>query len=330
MESPPPTPIPPSAEPAPSASPPAPDSPPAPALPRVSVVALCYKSRDHIPHCLNALADQRADFPFETIVVENAPSDGAADLARAHSLAPRVIVAERNLGCCGGNNLGWRAARGEVVVFLNPDCVVEPDFLAAVTRPLFERPDGVGMTGAKLYYPNTHILQHAGCVLHPNAMTENIGSGEEDRGQYNTPRTVDFVTGAAIAVRRDVLERLGGFDEEFFPAYYEETDLCTRIQRLGLSILYVPEAVGYHLESPTLGKGSPRFVRMVYRARQIYLVKNKGIGEWLTSVIPFEGRWLRQPYSKGARWAVVRSYSQGAWFALRCLLRWNRRPPGIR
>lgn len=296
--------------------------------PRVSVVVLCYKSKAHIGPCLDALADQRFD-GFEVIVVENASGDEAADGARQHFLHPVVIEAERNLGCAGGNNLGWRRARGEVVVFLNPDCAVEPDFLESISRPLFEDP-GVGLTGAKLYYPHTHVIQHAGCVLHPNAMTENRGNGTKDTGQFDRPEEVDFVTGAAIAVRRSTLERLGGFDEEFFPAYYEETDLCTRIRRLGLSILYVPTAVGYHLESPTLGKGSDRFIRMVYRARQIYLVKNTSLGDWVTRVIPFEVKWLRQPYSRGWRWAVIRSYSQGAWFALRCVLRWNRRPPGNR
>lgn len=303
---------------------PGPASPP----PRISVVILCYHSEGHIPHCLDALAQQRFE-NFEVIVVENASGDCAAAVAREHPLRPRVIEAERNLGCAGGNNLGWRAARGEVVVFLNPDCVVEPEFLEAVSRPLFEN-QSVGLTGAKLYYPNTRILQHAGCILHPNAMTENRGNGEQDTGRFDTDEEVDFVTGAAIAARRETLESLGGFDEEFFPAYYEETDLCTRMQRQGLAVLYVPRAVGYHLESPTLGKGSARFNRMVYRARQIYLVKNKGIGEWLTNVLPFEWHWLRQPYSKGFRWAVFRSYFQGARFALRCLARWNRRPPGVR
>ncbi len=295
----------------------------------VSVVILCYKSERFIARCLDALAIQNPP-PAEVIVVENHSGDGAAQVAREHPLRPVVIETPRNLGFSGGNNIGWRQARGGIILLVNPDCLLEPDCLATLARPLIERPEEVGVTGAKLYYPNSHVIQHAGGILHPNAMTEHRGMGVEDRGQFDEIAEVPYVTGAALAIRREILERLGGLDEDFFPAYYEEVDLCRRVRQLGLKVLYLPAAVGYHLESPTVGRASRRFVSLSYRSRIVYLIKNCGAREWLSRVIPFEWDWLRQPYSKGFRLRAVRSYFQGLAFAARCLARLSRRPAHIR
>jgi GT2 family glycosyltransferase len=297
-------------------------------VPTISVVILCYKSEAHIELCLDALAVQTRA-PEEVIVVENASGDAAVARAREHFLQPRVIENRVNLGCAGGNNVGWRAATGDIVVFLNPDCMVEPGFLEAIAAPLAGNPS-VGLTGGKLYFPNTHILQHAGGILHPNAMTEHRGTGEGDGGQFDEAAAVDYVTGAAFALRRQTLESLGGFDEDYFPAYYEETDLCARVRKAGLTVLYVPGAVGYHLESAAVGRGSARFVRLAYRARLIFLIKNKLPGEWVREVIPFEWHWLRQPWADGFRLRALRSYLEGAAFAVRCLFRGSRRPRSIR
>lgn len=312
-----------------SSSPIAAPVPPPDALP-ATILVLCYRSERFITRCLDALADLRRR-PGEIIVVENASGDAAAARAREHPLRPRVIETQANLGFGGGNNLGWREARGEFVIFLNPDCVIEPDCAEALIRPLIERPGEIGVTGAKLYYPNSHILQHAGGIIHENAMSEHRGMGQLDTGRFDAPAEVPYVTGAAMAMRRETLLRTGGFDEDFFPAYYEEADLCLRVRRrLGLKTLYVPEAVGYHMESATVKRGSDRFVRLAYRSRIVYLIKNASARQWLTEVIPFELDWLRQPYSKGFRWAAMRSYAQGAGFAARCLMRLSRRPAAIR
>src|SRR5690606_30896440 len=141
----------------------------------------------------------------------------------------------QNLGCAGGNNVGWRAATRPFVVFLNPDCFVDRGCLAEMLRPLAQDP-AVGATGAKLLYPNAKRIQHAGGHLHPNAMAEHPGVGTEDDGTYSVNRECSYVTGACVALRRDHLEALGGMDEEYFPAYFEETDLCARLAASGLKV----------------------------------------------------------------------------------------------
>jgi GT2 family glycosyltransferase len=142
-------------------------------------------------------------------------------------MRPRVFDTQAILAC-GGNNLGWREARGEFVIFLNPDCVIEPDCAEALIRPLIERPGEIGVTGAKLYYPNSHILQHAGGIIHENAMSEHRGMGQLDTGRFDAPAEVPYVTGAAMAMRSETCCARAD-SMRIFPAYYEEADLsCVR------------------------------------------------------------------------------------------------------
>lgn len=299
----------------------------------VTVVVLAYNSAAYIGTCLDELARTRG-VDTEVIVVDNASSDESAAIARAHETQPRVIALEQNLGCAGGNNAGWRAATQANVLFLNPDCCLAPDAIAAMARVLDEEP-AVGAVGARLYYPNSHRIQHAGGRLLPNAIAEHVaeglsvGDGQDATAVAETDADVDYVTGAALMVRRADLGALGGFDEEFYPAYYEEADLCARLRRSGLSVRYLASAVGWHHESVAVGRASPRMVRMSYRGRILYVLKNYGWGGVLGRFILAEVAWFLGPNARGHRLALARSYASGAVFALRCLARASTRPAGI-
>ncbi len=291
---------------------------PLPPSARVSVVILCYNSAGYIAPCLRSVA-RLEHRPLEVVVADNASRDGSADAARRAArecgLEIRLLPLDRNLGCGGGNNAGWRASRGEVIVFLNPDTEVTPGFVTELLRPMTEDP-AIAVTGAKIYYPGTRTLQHAGAKIHPNGMTGHYGSGQEDRGEWDEPRDVDYVTGAGFAVRRDVLERVGGYDEDYFPAYFEESDLCTRIRRAGWRVRYAPAAVLFHHESVSLTVNSPGFHRLYQRMRIRYLIKNYTLRDWLGRFLPFEARWmLRCPEARGHRLEQFRAYAEGlAWW----------------
>lgn len=293
----------------------------------VSVVVLAYNSARYLPVCLEELGRSRG-VRLEVIVVDNASRDDSAAVAKAHPVVSRVIETGRNLGCAGGNNVGWRASTHPIVVLLNPDCCVERDTLRLMAEALLQD-DTIGMAGAKLYYPHSHRVQHAGGILHLNAMAEHPGVNEVDEGQFGEDRDVDFVTGALVAVRRADLESLGGFDEEYFPAYYEETDLCWRLRASGRRVRYLAGAVGYHWESVELGLFSPALVRMSYRSRMIFVVKNLWGRRFFTEFLPFESRWFFGPFARGFRGPVLRSYAGGAFFAFKCFLRLRRRPRGV-
>jgi glycosyltransferase involved in cell wall biosynthesis len=289
--------------------------------PKVSAVVLAYNSARFLPVCLDELARSRG-VELEVIVVDNASRDESAAIATAHPTAPRVIEPGRNLGCAGGNNVGWRAARHPIVVFVNPDCAVERDTLRLLAETLEADPT-IGAAGGKLYYPHSRRIQHAGGVLHPNAMAEHPGVNQPDTGQFDADRDVDYVTGALLAMRRADLEGLGGMDEDFFPAYYEETDLCWRLQESGRRVRYVAAAV-------ELGLFSPALVRMSYRSRMIFAVKNLLGGRRLVEFLRFEASWFFGPHARGFRGPVIRSYLAGLVFALRCAGRLRRRPAGVR
>jgi GT2 family glycosyltransferase len=198
--------------------------------------------------------------------------------------------------------------------------VVKKNWLKEIINPLETRND-IGVVGCKLYYPNSHIIQHAGGILYPNMMCDHFGNGEEDKGQYDEERFVDFVTGAAFATKRSLLEKLNGFDENFFPAYYEETDFCVRIRKTGLKILYNPKAVAYHYESSSLTKLSESFYKTFYKNRILILVKHYSIKDWLTKFLPFEIKWiLFEPKAKTTRWKQFKAYLHIPYFLWKKLI----------
>ena len=284
----------------------------------VSVILLTWNSEDFISLCLESLAQQTYPY-FEIIVVDNASKDNTVQRLKAcahAALVKKLIVNEKNLGCAGGNNVGWRASSGDIVIFLNPDTVVTKTWMENLSSALLADREAV-IAGCRIHYPNSHRIQHAGGILYPNGMSRHVGSGEEDQGQYDQLRQVDYVTGAAIGVKRDFLEKAGGFDEDYFPAYFEETDLCYKAKKQGKRALYVPNALLYHYESPGLSRHSPQFYALYYKMRIRFVVKNYTLLEILIKFLPFELRWmLFEPLARGFRLRQLRAYWQGIKFVL--------------
>lgn len=296
--------------------------------PDIAVVIVTWNSARWIGPCLDALAQTRYEGRLQVVVVDNASSDDSAAAAEKHPIACRVIRNDTNRGFGGANNIGWRAATSpptspapssssisstsptspnSIVLFLNADTEVRPDWLAPIAEAFASDPS-IAIVGAKLLYPGGRVIQHAGGMIHPNGMASHFGVGQEDRGQYNSPREVDYVTGAALAARRSFLEETGGFDERFFPAYYEETDLCFQAHERGYKVVYQPRAVVIHHESVSAPRGSRFFISLMTRARVKFLRKHFSAADWLFGFLPFELRWFRHCESRGARLSAARSY----------------------
>jgi GT2 family glycosyltransferase len=295
--------------------------------PLVSIVILSYNSAEYIGACLSSLAHSEYR-NMECIVVDNASRDRSAEVAHGYEgklpFSLRVVSLELNLGCAGGNNAGWRMASGEILLFLNPDTEITPSFVSALVGA-FESDSRVGIAGAKIYYPGTHRLQHAGAFILPNGMTNHFGAGEEDSGRYDYARDVDYVTGAGFAIRASLMHRLNGFDEDYFPAYFEEVDLCTRARKAGYLVRYVPGAVLYHHESVSLVANSPGFRRLYQRMRVRYCLKNYSSAEMLKKFVPFEAKWmLRQKQARGQRLEQFRAYAENFGWLVRKLVRRGR------
>jgi len=253
---------------------------------KVSIIIPVWNGRKYLKACLDALLAQ--DSPdFQVIAVDNASSDDSADFVAEEYPQVHLIRNERNLGFAGGCNVGLRAAQGDVLVLLNQDTVVQPGWLKALVDAL-DDPD-VGIAGCKILEADGVTLSHCGGSLDlVAAQTQHYGAGELDRGQYDKAVDVDYVTGAAFAVRRDVLDHVGLMDERFFPGYYEDTDFCLRARKAGFRIQYVPDAVVIHHVSASTRQHWVRRRFYYYRNRLLFLFKHLSPSQILAEFIPAE------------------------------------------
>ncbi len=210
--------------------------------PRASIIIVSYNNRDDITRCLESVK-QTAHPSFDVIVVDNASSDGSVDVAAGF---PDVITISSsvNLGFGGGCNLGATRSRSEYLVFLNPDTVVDPGWLAALIKPLDKQPR-VGLVTAKILMLNDRKrINTCGNTVHLTGLTLCRGLGVSSES-FDREEEVDAVSGAAFAIRRDVFQTLGGFDETMF-LYMEDTDLSLRARLAGWESMYAPESIVYH------------------------------------------------------------------------------------
>ncbi|MCL5256418.1 MAG: glycosyltransferase family 2 protein [Chloroflexi bacterium] len=280
-------------------------------LPVVSVVVVNYNSIRFLTACLNSIAAQ--DYPVvRTIVVDNASTDGSADLVAREFPDVLLLRSPGNLGYAGGANLGLKRATGNVLCVLNPDVVVAKDWVKEIVSALAGS-ESAGIAGGKLLYPDGRTIQHAGGILQrPEAATRHAGYGEQDEGQFDLLWEPDFVTGAAIAAKRRVLEELDYFDEQFFPAYFEEPDLCLRAAAAGYKTIYVPTAVATHYESATVDMRSTEYYFYHHRNRLRFVAKHWKLGELLEGFLSSETMRLRDTMPEADRLGSDRAYREAA------------------
>jgi GT2 family glycosyltransferase/glycosyltransferase involved in cell wall biosynthesis len=221
------------------------------AAPRVSVIVPVFGKFDLTHNCLATLAELPDRTSFEVILVD----DGSTDETLLAPLLVRNIRLLRNqatLGFLHSCNAGAGIARGEFLFFLNNDTEMRPGALDALVSLLEEEPR-TGVVGSKLLNRDG-TLQEAGGIILRLADGVNYGRGENpDDGRFNYRRDVDYVSGASLMTRREVFEQLGGFDEIFAPAYYEDTDYCFRARAAGWRVRYQPRSTVVHFEGGTGG-----------------------------------------------------------------------------
>jgi len=253
---------------------------------KASVIVLSWNGVAYLSNCLKAVLSQ--DYPdFEIIVVDNGSADGSADLVAERFPQVRLIRNERNLGFSGGMNVGLQATQGDALVLLNQDTVVRPDWLLALVHAFADKQ--VGIVGAKLLELDGRTLSHAGGYVEwPLALGRHIGVGEVDQGQYDAAADVEYVTGASLAIRRTVLDQIGLLDDRFFPAFYEDVDLCWRARKAGWRIRYEPRAVALHDEASSTRHHWPSRHYYHYRNRLLCVFKHLTPTQILAEFVPAE------------------------------------------
>ena len=217
----------------------------------VSIVIPVLNNAAMTHRSLRAIIEQTAPGSYEVIVVDNASDEDTRQmLGRVSGL--RTIRNEKNAGFVGACNQGAAAAHGDFVLFLNNDTAVQPNWLPPLLGT-FERFQSVGAVGSRLVYP-TGRLQEAGGIIWSDGDGWNYGKHDSpDAPEFNYVREVDYCSGAALLLRRSVFDSLGGFDNRYAPAYYEDVDLAFRLRETGLRVLYQPASVVVHFEGATSG-----------------------------------------------------------------------------
>ena len=219
--------------------------------PLVSIVIPVFNQQEFTRHCLAALQRCASRWPYEVIVVDDCSTD---DTARMLGEWPgvRVMTNPCNLGFVRSANTGAVEAKGRYLVFLNNDTQVQPDWLDTLIGTLDTRPEA-GVVGSRLLYPSGR-LQEAGGVVFADGSAWNYGHLDDPyKPAYGYLREADYVSGASLAIRRELFEALGGFDEQFAPAYYEDIDLAFRVRQAGYRVYYQPASVVVHFEGVSAG-----------------------------------------------------------------------------
>ena len=242
----------------------------------ISVVVLNWNRKSLLRACLASLARQTVG-RFELIVVDNGSTDGSAAMVREEfaSGAPfhlTLIENQENRGYCAGNNQGFAIAQGKLIALLNNDAEADPGWLAGL-RAAFEEDFEVGMAASKiLMYEDPRRIDKAGHLIYADGQNRGRGTGEIDHGQYDRREEVLWPDGCAAMYRRQMLERVGGFDEDFF-AYADDAELGLRARIAGWRCLYMPEAVVRHRRASSLGAASTRRVELIERNRILLAAK---------------------------------------------------------
>lgn len=258
------------------------------AQPKASVIVLAWNGMAYLDACLSAVLAQ--GYPaFEVIVVDNGSTDGSADFVAQCYPQVQLIRNERNLGFAAGNNVGLRAATGDVLVLLNQDTVVRQGWLEALVDT-FQDPS-VGIAGCKALYPDGSIQHAGGFIYGPRAETDHIGRHEPDDGRFDQMRDADFVTGAALAISRTALKRVGLLDEGFYPAYYEDVDWCYTVREAGFRVVYVPVARLIHYESQMAQRESHEHKYALHRGRLRFVFKHWTLERLEGEFVPAERAW---------------------------------------
>lgn len=263
-----------------------------------------------IDACVGALMQEPS---VRVLLVDDGSGDDsvavATRLADTSGGRVRVLALGRNHGFAAAVSRGVEACLAwndapSLLLLVNQDCIVRPGFLGPLREAL--RDPRVAVAGARLYEADGVTLQHAGARIHANGLTSHVGRGVRDESFAREAADFDYVCGALMALRAETWTRLGGLDERYFPAYFEEADFCARARAKGMRVVYVPDSEAVHGEASC---SSPDvFLARYHRSRLRFVVRRlwpeAGLLRWLRA----EAAWLRNLRGASQWKPVLRAY----------------------
>ena len=212
---------------------------------------------------------------MEVIVVDNGSQKNEASILHERYPSIKAIRSDRNIGFAGGNNLGIKAAKGKYIFFVNNDTIFK-EFNPQVLIDRLSSSQKIGIVCPKIRFAwDNNPIQFAGYTpLSPITIRNSaIGFGEEDNGQFDTPHQTPYAHGAAMMIKREVIDKVGLLPECYF-LYYEELDWSMMITRAGYEIWYDPASTIYHKESQSTGQESPLRTYYITRNRLLLVKRN--------------------------------------------------------
>ena len=250
----------------------------------ISIITINYNGLKDTCELIDTLPLE--DQSLEVIVVDNASKEDEASIIEQRYPQAKVIRSNKNIGFAGGNNLGIKAARGKYLFFLNNDTILKSEKrklksekFATAFQPLIDRLESdtkIGVVCPKIRFTwGDNPIQFAGYTPLSRVTMRNhaLGCGESDQGQYETAHLTPYAHGAAMMVKREVVEKAGLMPECYF-LYYEELDWSMMIRRAGYDIWYEPTVTIFHKESQTTGQQSPLRTYYITRNRLLFVKRN--------------------------------------------------------
>lgn len=249
----------------------------------LSVIIVSWNTREVLRACLESVARQQSNATVEVWVVDNASSDGSAQMVWEAFPDVHLIENRENVGFARANNAAIAASTGRYVLLLNSDTVVHPGAFDVLVRFLDEHPEA-GAAGPHTLnpdgslqiscYPSPTLARELWFLLHLDRLRP-YGSYDMATWSTSQPRAVDAVLGACLIVRRTILEQIGALDPAYF-MYSEEIDLCYRIRRAGWRIYWTPQAKIVHYGGQSTRQEAASMFMQLYRSKVLFYRKNQG------------------------------------------------------
>jgi hypothetical protein len=263
--------------------------------PVVSAIVVNYNAGQELRRALQSIADEMADQPWEAVVVDNASSDGSADIALEFEPRVQIIRNEVNKGFASGVNQGFAATSAQHVLIMNPDCRLIAGAIAALCADLEEHPR-CAIAGPKILNPDGSVQGSArgdpdmltglfgrtpvlGRVLRRMPLARRNVVSDHVVRSGDAGADVDWVSGACLLARRDPLIEVGGFDERYF-LYWEDADLCRRLRHAGYSVRYVTGAGAIHRVGQSSRTARASAIRAFHESAYLYYATHVAHGRF--------------------------------------------------
>ena len=262
----------------------------------LSIIIVNWNTKELLVQCLESLFRKNQNIEMEILVVDNGSIDGSVAAIREKFPAVRVIENQVNLGFARANNQALSISKGSYLLLLNPDAQVKDEAVFQMLSFMNTHPQ-VGVAGAQLL--NSDGSKQNAIANFPSLATELLNKNllrrlfpERFPGKerdYLGPIEVNSVIGACMIVRREAMEQVGLFDEDYF-LFLEETDWCYRMKKAGWEIYHIPQAEVYHLQGKSADAHKEKAKVEYYRSRYHFFKKNRGRLQWFILLIGLMGR----------------------------------------